>query len=186
MVTKIPSLSRFALLGLVIVLSSFTASGCVMRGDGKGIAYAADGAAIATGLLLANADNGCSDGDSLCDLASLPAEAAMKTLGTTLLLAGTIGLIANYAVNQHEPESRPLPPGYELSFQSAAPHSVLTPPGQTPAFVGRATSSAPVAAPTPQECQSPVQEWRAEANHQTRYDLLRAMSITCRQAAVAG
>jgi len=185
MVTKILSLSRFTLLGLVIVLSSLTASGCVIRGDGKGIAYAADGAAIASGLLLTTADNGCDDGDSLCDLALLPVDAAMKTLGATLLLAGTIGLIANYAVNQNKPESRPLPPGYELSFQAAAPHSVLTPPGQTPAFVGPAPLALVSPPQIPAACQYPVHEWRAETNHQTRYDLLTAMSALCRRAAVA-
>lgn len=179
MVTNIETRSRLALLALLVAIASLTTTGCAISGDGKNLAYAVDGSAIALGLAMTNADKGC-DGSTSCEITSVPGDIMAVMMGTTLVVAGTVGLITNFAVNQNNtPESRPMPAGHQLSFHAPSPNSkILTPPGATPVQVSVAVQM------IPPECQSSVNDWKAEPHHERRYDLFRGMSATCRRVAV--
>lgn len=169
MVTNIETRSRLALLALLVAIASLTTTGCAISGDGKNLAYAVDGSAIVLGLGMGNTDNGSVPGDIMATL-----------MGSALVVAGTVGLLTNFVINQNNtPESRPMPAGHQLSFHAPSPNSkILTPPGATPVQVSVAVQM------IPPECQSSVNDWKAETHHERRYDLFRGMSASCRRVAV--
>jgi hypothetical protein len=78
---------------LIVVLMS----GCVIRGDARGLAYGIDGALALTGaVLVADASQTkCSGWDVFCDAG----KAAQSSMGAVMLVGGLAGLLLTVMVN---------------------------------------------------------------------------------------
>lgn len=93
---------------LALLVTTTLVSGCALRGEYRGVAYAVDGTAIVAGLAMAMADEptfggddtgGSDDSGAAGSLVALPLMATNE-VGVALALAGAVGMAFNYTRNQ--------------------------------------------------------------------------------------
>jgi len=148
---------------VLLLACTLLASGCAIRGSGKNVAFAVDGAAIAGGaaMIASTAGDRCPADDpevwgdhATCELGQAVGDASTVAVGLAVVAAGVVGLIANGIINAHGPESSP------------------------PA---KAAPPAPALVTLPDSCAVRIAAWRVERDPATRTLAYRDMPAACQR-----
>lgn len=136
------------------VVAALAGSGCVLRGDGRGVAYAVDtGMIVGGGAMVADGKEECHSFEIDCELGNDLQDLA----GGLLIAGGIVGLVITMAVNATKP---PPAPEAAVAASYARPSDLVPSPAD--------------------DCTPHVRDWLRERDPKRKTERYEALPETCR------